>query len=57
MRVDDYSTETGLRVRIASTSTGTVVQLTADEWQQLMEEIKAGEHDELALQPRVPFLY
>lgn len=57
MRVDDYSTETGLRVRISSTSTGTTVQLTAEEWQQLMEEIKAGEHDELALQPRVPFMY
>lgn len=57
MRVDDYSTETGLRVRISSTSTGTTVQLTAEEWQQLMKEIKAGEHDELALQPRVPFIY
>lgn len=56
MTVDDYSTETGLRVRISSTTTGTTVQLTVDEWHQLVKEIKAGEYDELAMQPRVPFL-
>lgn len=55
--VEDYSTETGLRVRITSPATGTTVQLTGDEWDQLVEGIKADRYVEFAKEPRVPFVY
>lgn len=57
INIDDYSTETGLRVRISSAATGTTVQLTGDEWNQLVSDIKAGNHDGLAAEPKVPYVF
>ena len=55
--VSDYSTETGLRVRITCDTTGTTIQIPADEWKQLLIEIKAGRYDGLAEEPIIPFKY
>lgn len=55
--IDDYSTETGLRVRISSTTTGSVVHLVEDEWLRLKAHIEAGDCDHLAKEPKVPFVH
>lgn len=55
--VDDYSTETGLRVRISSGVTGTTIHIPADEWQEFLANAKAGAFDNLAHEPNVPFIY
>lgn len=57
VRVDDYSTETGLRVRIASDATGTTIHIPADEWQEFLADAKAGAFDDLAHEPKKPFIY
>jgi hypothetical protein len=55
--VDDYSTETGLRVRMACDTTGTAIQIPADEWPSFLEEVKAGRYDELGQKPNIPFIH
>jgi hypothetical protein len=57
IRVSDYSTETGLRVRITCDTTDTTIQMPADEWEQLATEIKAGVHNGIAKEPKIPFIY
>lgn len=57
IRVDDYSTETGLRVRVASTDTGTAVQLTTEEWRELVAGMSNGLYLEFAQEPKVPFTH
>jgi hypothetical protein len=57
VRVDDYSTMTGLRVRIGSEATGTKVQLTGEEWESLVAKIKEGVFDDMAKRPWEPFIY
>ena len=57
VRVDDYSTETGLRVRVTCDTTGTAVQIPADEWRELLADAKAGAFDDLAHEPKKPFIY
>ena len=57
VRVDDYSTETGLRVRMTCDTTSTAIQIPADEWWPLVADIKAGVHDEVAKEPNTPFIY
>lgn len=57
IRVEDYSTDTGLRVRISCDTTGTVVQMPADVWHQFVADVKLGQFDDLALEPRIPFKY
>ena len=54
---DDYSTETGLRVRLSSDVTGTTMQATAAEWELFVEQVKAGRYDNIAKKPNVPFIY
>lgn len=55
--VSDYSTETGLRVRISCDTTDTTIQIPADQWQQFLQQVKAGDFDNIAKQPRIPFIY
>jgi hypothetical protein len=55
IRVSDYSTETGLRVRLECDSTSTVMQAPADDWHELVRDIKAGRYDGIATQPNIPF--
>lgn len=55
--ISDASTETGLRVKIYSPATGTAVQLVGEEWEELKRQIQAGEHDDLAKEPRIPFVH
>lgn len=55
--VSDYSTETGLRVRMTCDTTNTTIQIPADEWKRLIQEIKDGKHDGLAEKPNIPFIY
>ena len=57
LTIDDYSTETGLRVRITSHTTGTTVQLPVEEWEQLVVDIKAGRYDDIANTPKIPFVH
>lgn len=57
VRVDDYSTDTGLRVRITCDTTGTTVQMPAEQWHQFRADVKLGQFDDLALEPRIPFKY
>lgn len=57
VRVSDYSTETGLRVRIDCDDTGTCVQMPADQFHQLVADAKAGKFDGLAKEPKIPFIY
>lgn len=57
MILSDYSTQTGLRVRITSAATGTTVQLTGEEWDLLVEQVKAGNLDGLAEEPKIPFVF
>jgi len=57
IQVDDYSTETGLRVRLYSEACGIAFQMTAEEWHDLVARIKAGDLDGLALEPKRPFIY
>lgn len=57
VRVNDYSTETGLRVRITSGATGTTIHIPADEWQEFLADAKAGAFDRLAHEPIIPFIY
>lgn len=55
--VSDYSTETGLRVRITCDTTDTTIQIPAAEWEKWVEQIKAGVFDGIAKVPKVPFIY
>lgn len=55
VRVDDYSTETGLRVRLTC-PTG-ALQLPADMWHEFLDRCKAGEFDGLAQEPKIPYLH
>jgi hypothetical protein len=55
--VSDYSTETGLRVRIACDDTDTTIHMPADQFHKLVADAKAGKFDELAKEPRIPFIY
>lgn len=57
VRVSDYSTETGLRVRIECDTTGTTIQIPADEWKQFLLLVKNGSYDRLADEPIIPFKY
>jgi hypothetical protein len=57
IRVDDYSTNTGLRVRISSETTGTTGQFTGEEWEALVAKIKSGDLDGIAKEPWEPFIY
>ena len=57
VRVDDYSTETGLRVRITCDTTGTTVQIPAEEWREFLADAKANAFDALAHEPKKPFIY
>jgi hypothetical protein len=53
--VSDYSTEQGLRVRITCDTTGTTIQIPADEWEQFLDDAQTGKFNGLAKQPKVPF--
>lgn len=55
VRVDDYSTETGLRVRLTC-ETG-ALQLPADVFHDFVARCKAGEFDKLATEPKIPFVH
>lgn len=55
--VDDYSTETGRRVRVSSTDTGTTAHLTGSEWDQLVAGMSSGLYLQYATEPKVPFAY
>lgn len=55
VRVDDYSTETGLRVRLTC-DTG-ALQLPADVFLDFVARCKAGEFDGLAAEPKIPFVH
>lgn len=55
VRVDDYSTETGLRVRITY-DTG-ALQLPADVFHDFVARCKAGEFDGLAEAPKIPYVH
>lgn len=57
VEVMDYSTETGLRVRVFVPSSGLTIQMTGEEWHQLTARIKSGELDEVATKPNIPFIY
>lgn len=57
VRVDDYSTDTGLRVRISCDTTGTTIQIPADEWRKFLIDVKEGQFEGLALKPKKPFIY
>jgi len=56
--VSDYSTETGLRVRVTCDTTGTTIQMPADEFhEEFVADAKAGKFDGLAREPKIPFIY
>lgn len=55
--VTDYSTETGLRVRVECDTTGTTVNIPADEWHEFLADAKRGAFDDMAQQPRVPYVH
>ena len=57
VRVDNYSTETGLRVRITCDTTGTTIQMPADEWKLFEAQVKAGAYNDVAKEPNIPFIY
>ena len=57
VRVDDYSTETGNRVRISCDTTGTTVQIPVDDWRTFLFDAKRGAFDDLAHEPKKPFIY
>jgi len=55
--VSDYSTETGLRVRIDCDTTGTTIQMSADEWEQFLDDAQTGKFNGLAKEPKIPFVH
>lgn len=55
IRVDDYSTETGLRVRLTC-ATG-ALQIPADLFHEFVARCKAGEFDGLAKEAKIPFVH
>lgn len=55
--VSDYSTETGLRVRITCDTTDTTIQIPGDEWHLFLQQAKAGDFDGMAHEPKIPFIY
>jgi hypothetical protein len=57
IHVSDYSTETGLRVRITCDTTGTTIQIPADEWEQFLDDARMGKFNGLAKEPIIPFIY
>jgi hypothetical protein len=57
VHVDDYSTEMGLRVRITCDTTGTCVQMPAEEFHQFLMQCRTGAFDDLALEPEIPFVH
>lgn len=57
VRVDDYSTETGLRVRISCDTTGTAVQMPADEFHKFLMQCTTGVFDAVATKPHIPFVH
>lgn len=57
IEVMDYSTATGLRVRIFAPSSGLTIQMSGEEWHELTARVKSGELDEVATKPHEPFIY
>lgn len=57
VRVDDYSTETGLRVRISCDTTGTAVQMPADEFHKFLMQCTTGVFDAIATEPHEAFVH
>lgn len=57
IQVDDYSTPTGLRVRMYSEATGIAIQMPADEFHDLIARAKAGDFDGLGVEPHEPFIH
>jgi len=55
--VSDYSTETGLRVRVTCDTTDTTIQIPADEWEQFLDDARTGKFNGLAKEPKIPFIY
>jgi hypothetical protein len=55
--VSDYSTETGLRVRITCDTTATTIPMPAEEWELFAAQVKAGAYAGSAKEPKIPFIY
>ena len=57
IEVSDYSTETGVRVRVHCTTTGTTIQIPADEWERFLDDAQTGKFNDLAKKPKVAFVH